>query len=179
MSSILAAGLMMMCAANAVVQQAGDAPAKGVAPVPEQEKPPVPPPPPPKDPAPPPQTETLIKSLVKQITLGGQIRTRAEYRDPTSYANTVAATRSDDLFLTRIRLNFKFSVTDDIDVFVQPQDERVWGQEPSVLYDDKNLDLHQGFVEVRNLFSEPLSIKVGRMELSYGDQRLVSPLLVG
>jgi hypothetical protein len=40
-------------------------------------------------PAPPPtQAESLVKSLVKQITLGGQIRTRARYRDPTSYANT-------------------------------------------------------------------------------------------
>jgi hypothetical protein len=150
----LAAGLMLACAF--------------------QDKPPAPPPP---EPPPPPATqESIVKTLVKQITLGGQIRTRAEYRDPTSYLNTVAATRSDDLFLTRIRLNFKFSVTDDIDVFVQPQDQRNWGQEPSVLYDDKNLDLHQGFVEVRNLFGEPLSIKAGRMELSYGDQRLVSPL---
>jgi hypothetical protein len=130
-----------------------------------------------QDKAPPPAApESLVQSLAKKITLGGQIRTRAEYRDPTSYANTLAATRSDALFLTRIRLNFKFSLTDDIDVFVQPQDERQWGQEPSVLYDDKNLDLHQGFVELRNLFSEPLSIKAGRMELSYGDQRLVSPL---
>jgi hypothetical protein len=161
MSTLLAAGVLLMVAA--------------------QEKPPAqtPPPSPPKEasPAPPPtQAETIVKSLAKQITLGGQIRTRAEYRDPTSYANTLAATRSDDLFLTRIRLNFKFSVTDDIDVFVQPQDQRMWGQEPSVLYDDKNFDLHQGFVELRNLLSEPLSIKAGRMELSYGDQRLVSPL---
>lgn len=120
--------------------------------------------------------EPLLKSLVKQITLGGQIRTRAEYRDPTSYLNTLAATRSDDVFLTRIRLNFKFSVTDDIDVFVQPQDQRAWGQEANILTDERNFDLHQGFVEVRNLLGEPLSIKAGRMEMSYGDQRLVSPL---
>jgi hypothetical protein len=125
--------------------------------------------------------DTLVQSLAKKITLGGQIRVRGEYRNPTSYANaiagsTAAPTRADELFLTRIRLNFKFSLTDDIDVFVQPQDERQWGQEVSVLSDERNLDLHQGFVEIRNIFSEPLSIKAGRMELSYGDQRLVSPL---
>jgi hypothetical protein len=127
-------------------------------------------------PTPPPTQEPFFKTLIKQVSLDGQIRIRAEYRDPTSYLNNVAATRSDDVFLTRIRLNLKFSVTDDIDVFVQPQDQRQWGQEASVLFDERNLDLHQGFVEIRNLFGEPLSIKAGRMELAYGDQRLVSPL---
>ena len=129
-----------------------------------------------QDKAQPPGPETLVQSLAKKITLGGQIRVRGEYRNPTSYADAVAATKADELFLTRIRLNFKFSLTDDIDVFVQPQDERQWGQEVSVLSDERNFDLHQGFVEVRNLLGEPLSIKAGRMELSYGDQRLVSPL---
>src|SRR5436190_11483453 len=125
---------------------------------------------------PPPTQETTLKSLSKQITLGGQLRTRAEYRNFGSYVNTDPATRSDDLFLTRIRLNLTFSVTDDVTVFVQPQDQRVWGQEASVLNDERNMDLHQGFAEVRNLFGEPLSIKAGRMELQYGDQRLISPL---
>ncbi|MBI3857550.1 MAG: alginate export family protein [Planctomycetes bacterium] len=132
--------------------------------------------PPPATPAPVPQEETLFKSLVKQVTLGGQIRIRGEYRDPTAYFNTAAATRSDDVFLTRIRLNLKFSVTDDIDVFVQPQDQRSWGQEANLLTDERNLDLHQGYAEIRNLLGEPLSIRAGRFEMSYGDQRLISPL---
>src|SRR5688572_33206297 len=66
---------------------------------------------------PPPQTEQpLFKTLVKQFTLGGQVRFRGEYRDPTSYLNTAPAGRTDDFILSRIRLNMKFSVTDDIDV---------------------------------------------------------------
>jgi hypothetical protein len=143
-----------------------------------QDKPPAPPPPPPaaEKPAPPPTQEPFFKTLVKQFTLGGQIRTRAEYRDPTSYANTVPAHKSDDFILTRIRLNMKFTVTDDIEVFVQPQDQRAWGQEANILTDERNLDLHQGYFEVKNLFSEPLSIRAGRFEMAYGDQRLVSPL---
>jgi hypothetical protein len=141
-----------------------------------QEKPPPAPPPVDTAAAPTPTQEPFFKTLIKQVSLGGQIRIRGEYRDPTSYANTLAATRSDELFLTRIRINLKFSVTDDIDVFVQPQDERQWGQELSVSTDERNLDLHQGYVEIRHLLTEPLSIKAGRMELSYGDQRLVSPL---
>jgi len=138
-----------------------------------QDKVPVPPTPPP-----PPPEDSFFKTLVKQFSIGGQVRFRAEYRDPTSYSNNPAffGYKSDDAILTRIRLNLKFSLTDDIDVFVQPQDQRAWGQEANILTDERNLDLHQGFVEVRNLFSEPLSIKAGRFEMAYGDQRLVSPL---
>src|SRR5688572_9547476 len=136
-----------------------------------QDKPPTPPP---KEaaPVPPPtQPESVLKTLVKQVTLGGQIRTRAEYRNPTSYGQASAAaaaagTQSDDFFLTRIRLNLKFTLNDDIEVFVQPQDQRAWGQEANVLTDERNLDLHQGYVDVRNLFSEPLSIRAGRFEMA-------------
>jgi hypothetical protein len=118
----------------------------------------------------------LIKTIVKQITIGGQIRLRAEYRDPLAYATGAQTNLDEDLYLTRIRLNFNFAVTDDIDVFVQPQDSRTWGQEGSVLGNDKNIDLHQGFIEVRNIGGVPLSVKAGRMELQYGDQRQISPL---
>jgi hypothetical protein len=147
-----------------------------------QDKPPAPPAPPPPEttaaekPATAPVQDPIFKTLVKSVSLDGQIRVRAEYRDPTSYINADPQTRSDDVFLTRIRLNLKFSVNDDIDVFVQPQDQRVWGQEASVLTDERNMDLHQGYVEIRNFLGEPITIKVGRMELSYGDQRLISPL---
>jgi len=120
--------------------------------------------------------EPFFKTMVKQVSLDGQFRLRYEYRDPLAYTNTPASTKTDDFFLERLRINLKFTVTDDIEVFAQPQDQRTWGQEPSVVADTKNLDIHQAYAEFRNLFGEPLSVKAGRMELSYGDQRLISPL---
>ena len=134
--------------------------------------------PPDKPPGLPPgmQGDDVFRTLAKRLTFGGQVRIRAEYRDPTSYTNTPASRRDVDLFMERVRLNFKVDVTDDIEVFIQPQDQRIWGEEASVLTDTKNMDLHQGFVEVRNLLSEPLTVKAGRFEMAYGDQRLVSPL---
>jgi hypothetical protein len=136
---------------------------------------------PPPPPAPPPQPapkaeEPFFKSLIKQITIGGQARFRAEYRDPTSYLNTLPSKEDDDIYLSRLRLNLKFSVNDDIDVFIQPQDQRIFGDEASVLSDETNLDLHQGYAEIRRLGIDEVSVSIGRQELSYGDQRLVSPL---
>jgi hypothetical protein len=147
-----------------------------------QDKPPATPVPPPVAPpadkpvTPPATEESIFKTLVKQFSIGGQVRVRAEYRDPVSYANAATSFKSDDYILERIRLNLKFTVTDDIEVFLQPQDQRIWGQEMSVLTDERNLDLHQGYVDLRNLFSQPLSIRAGRFEMAYGDQRLISPL---
>jgi hypothetical protein len=130
---------------------------------------------------PPPKLETTIKSLANQITIGGQVRWRFEYRDPTAYNNLGATTKDDqredlDVFLQRIRLNLTFTLNDQIEFFFQPQDQRAWGDEASVLSDETNLDVHQGFVLVKELLTPALSAKIGRQELSYGDQRLVSPL---
>lgn len=139
------------------------------------------PPPAPAAEAPPKVEAPLLKTLANQITIGGQARFRAEYRDPIAY-NDPGATPKDeqhedvDLLLERIRINLKFTLNDQIEVFFQPQDQRTWGDEASVLSDENNLDVHQAFVEVRAVLTPGLSLKVGRQELSYGDQRLVSPL---
>jgi len=151
---------------------------------PPADKPPAPAPAPeaPKPPAQEPlKLETTIKTLANQITIGGQVRLRYEYRDPTAYNNPAATPKDDrqediDLFLERIRINLTFTLNDQIEVFFQPQDQRAWGDEVSVLSDETNLDVHQGFVLVKELLTPGLSLKAGRQELSYGDQRLVSPL---
>src|SRR5262245_59749251 len=123
------------------------------------EKPPAPaaeaPKPPPQVP---PKLETTLKSLANQITIGGQIRLRYEYRDPTAYNNPSGTTKDDqredlDLFLERIRINLTFTLNDQIEVFFQPQDQRTWGDEASVLSDEANLDVHQGYVVVKELLT--------------------------
>src|SRR6188474_1327180 len=150
----------------------------------EAPKPPAPPPPAQE----PPKLETTLKSLANQITIGGQLRLRAEYRDPIAYNNpvTAASPKDDqhedaDVLLERIRLNLTFSLNDQITFFFQPQDARTFGDEgaaaqASFVSDEQNLDVHQGWVEAKDLLATGLSLKIGRMELSYGDQRLVSPL---
>jgi hypothetical protein len=126
---------------------------------------------------PPAPAEPVFKTLARQVTVGGQVRLRAEYRDPFSYNPAVpGASDDDDLYLSRVRLHLKFTLSDEIEVFFQPQDQRVFGDEASVLSDEQNLDVHQGYVDVRLPIGAPVTLRAGRQELSYGDQRLVSPL---
>jgi hypothetical protein len=73
----------------------------------------------------------------------------------------------------RTRLGLKFSPTENIEGFVQIQDSRIYGTEPNTLTSTDNIDLHQAYFNVNKLFDLPFNLKLGRMELSYGPQRLI------
>lgn len=123
-----------------------------------------------------PSADALIKVLSERISLGAQVRFRAEYRDPVAYTNTAASREDDDIYLSRVRLNLKFKLADNIDIFLQPQDQRTFGDETSVLSDENNFDVHQAYVDFKDIHESGVSVKIGRQEFQYGDQRLVSPL---
>lgn len=104
------------------------------------------------------------------ITTSGQIRMRYEYRDPTSYASFP---RSTDVALLRTRLGLAARVSPGVRVFAQIQDSRTMGSEPSPTADTRNVDLHQAFADLDSLGCPGLALRVGRFEMSYGDQRVV------
>lgn len=111
-----------------------------------------------------------------KLTLGGQLRARAESASIQSYASP-GLRRAQDLFLLRTRVNVDADMPEQrLKAFVQLQDSRTAGQEPAVNANERNLDLHQGYIDVLSLWDAPLDLRVGRWEMSYGDQRLVSPL---
>jgi hypothetical protein len=73
----------------------------------------------------------------------------------------------------RTRLGLKFSPIENLTGFVQLQDSRIYGTEPNTLTGIDNIDLHQAYFSLQKLFDLPLNLKLGRMELSYGPQRLI------
>lgn len=110
-----------------------------------------------------------------KLSFSGQIRARAEATNVESFA-TAARKRGVDQALLRIRLAADADAGRDIKAYLQIQDSRVFGSEATVGANTANLDLHQGYLDILKLGDFPLELRVGRMELSYGDQRLVSPL---
>jgi len=107
------------------------------------------------------------------FSFGGEIRHRSEL-DARDFKNDPVS-----FHLLRTRLNGQFDATDDIDVFVQVQDSRLFGDgDPArgrgtLDAEAGELDLHQAYFEIRNLLDAPLRLRVGRQELVYGNQRLV------
>ena len=99
----------------------------------------------------------------------GDVRIRSEVDMRDFNQRTPANTYT----LLRTRLGFEARPLDDVRVFIQARDSRVFGQEASTLSDSRNLDLHQGYAELTKLFDAPLSLRLGRQELSFGNERLI------
>lgn len=118
-------------------------------------------------------TVTAPKSSI--IKISGQLRFRGEHRTVKAYD---AARVDDDVdfVLQRSRVSFDASVIEDVRVFVTLQDSRMWGDEGIPTGDLEGVDVHEAWVEFSNAFGQPWTFKVGRQEISFGDQRLVSPL---
>lgn len=63
-----------------------------------------------------------------------------------------------------------------IELFAQLQDARTLGEAGATIFNLKNIDLYQGFLQFNDLFEQNLAFQVGRFELEYGNTRLFSPL---
>lgn len=105
----------------------------------------------------------------QDITFGGQIRPRYEYRDPATGGTRDAFTSM------RVRANLTAVLDRQVRVFIQVQDVRLFGEEENTLTDFSadNLDLHQGYIEIEAPTKQALRLRVGREELNLGGQRLV------
>jgi hypothetical protein len=112
-----------------------------------------------------------VLAVAQEVTFGAQVRPRAEYRNPGSGSGG----GEDDAFTSmRVRAYLNADLKQNVRVFVQVQDVRVWGEESNTLgdFDADNFDLHQGFLELSRADND-LMARVGRQEMNLGGQRLV------
>lgn len=103
------------------------------------------------------------------IDWSGELRLRSEIDG----RNFDLDTRANSYTLSRARLGALIRPADNISLFLQVQDSRVFGSEPSTLANTANLDLHQGYFMVNGFLADEIDLKAGRMELNYGNQRLI------
>ncbi len=113
---------------------------------------------------------TATAATAQELTFGGELRPRFELRD---LVGTEASTN--EFTSMRTRASLGVALDRQVSAFVQLQDVRVFGEETSTLTDfsANGLDLHQGWVELGDGLTAPLSVRVGRQEAAYGGQRLV------
>lgn len=118
-----------------------------------------------------------------QLSVTGQLRTRTEFRN--GYGSPLPQGTQPTFFTsqrTRISLGYNYY---RLKFFVTAQDVRVWGQDVSTInrtttQDNNGLMLHEAWAEIllsdTSLKSKALSVKLGRQELVYDDQRLLGNL---
>jgi len=102
------------------------------------------------------------------VKISGQIRPRFELDD----RDFNSARAASSLTYMRTRLNAGFAAN-NFNAFIQVQDSRIWGTETSTIADMKNVDLHQAYFVLNNIFETPLSVKAGRMEVNYNNERIL------
>ncbi|MFO7447340.1 MAG: alginate export family protein [Ignavibacteriaceae bacterium] len=94
-----------------------------------------------------------------------QLRTELDGRDFShdTHALTFASMRT--------RVGVEKTFMDKVNFFVQIQDSRVFGEETNTLASIDNIDLHQGYVTLKELFDWDMDVQAGRFEVVYGTER--------
>ena len=108
--------------------------------------------------------------------LGGQFRVRYEVKeDGGSFPNRDFITgldNSNDYLLLRTKLHLGWTPSSWVTAYVEGRDARDEGDERAVPEADA-FDLHQAWLRLGDPKKFPLSLKIGRQELLYGDERYV------
>ncbi|MDF1545496.1 MAG: alginate export family protein [bacterium] len=104
------------------------------------------------------------------LSFGGQIRNQS-FAAKTSF-DTAAEYQSYDLL--RTRFNIKARVDDNVTVFIQAQDSRTYGLGgySGTTKAGSNVDLHQGYFAIDNIFGEGWGVMAGRFEFTKGNHRV-------
>jgi hypothetical protein len=116
---------------------------------------------------------TAPRSL--RIAITGQVRVQGEDHLDSDFDDD----EGDALEFVRLRTRVMFDATvlEWLRALVKIQDSRSFGEEHGVLGDLEGVDLKEGFVDIRGLFGvECLDFRIGRQEMKYGNQRLISTL---
>jgi hypothetical protein len=103
-----------------------------------------------------------------QFSLSGEVRPRMEYlhgystltdkdSDPAGFASQ------------RTRVNFSYS-NDRVKMGISVQDVFIWGSQPQLFSTSNTLSVHQAWGQY--FLTPSLSLKLGRQELSYDDERI-------
>ncbi len=106
------------------------------------------------------------------LAIGGQYFARTELRDGRDFS---LADPDQSIGVDhRARLTVRASAKERVGIVLEFQDVRGWGSEPNTTTVTPNTGLHQGFVDLK--VTPFLDVRVGRQELTYGEDRLIGNL---
>lgn len=125
------------------------------------------------------KNENIGELLDGKVKLTGQVRVRPEVRRNLAAAvpSVPGQITEDFSVLLRSRFGLEFSPEEHVSFFIQGQDSREFGEEVAsgvgLAADDEGMDLHQGYVDIKNLGGNPWLIRMGRQEVKLGEERLL------
>lgn len=112
-----------------------------------------------------------------RLTLGGQVRLR--YESERNKAFGFVSPREDSFLLHRTFIHADLKYDDWLRFFIQGKFAHVRDRDRAagLAGMEDHADIHQGFADITTLIMENrVTFRLGRQELQYGAQRLISPL---
>ena len=101
-----------------------------------------------------------------------ELRIRPEYQ--RNRTDMSSSSKDQDLYyLQRLRFGLKVEPVKGVRGVVVAQDSRRFGSEASTSSNDNNLDLHEGYLLLYDLFTPGLEVQAGRFEMAFGSGRQV------
>jgi hypothetical protein len=73
----------------------------------------------------------------------------------------------------RTRVGLKFDAGRHARAYVQFQDTRALGEPANTLTSLEQVDVHQAYIMIHDVYDAPLHFQIGRMEMNYGSQRQI------
>jgi len=110
---------------------------------------------------------------LQNVEIGGKLRIRGNwfYMDDSDASTAFVEQRN--------LLNVKADFTDEVSAFVEFDNYNVWGEDFRSLYltgaDGRgagDVDMYQAYIDAKNMWGTPLSMRVGRQELVFGNEFL-------
>jgi hypothetical protein len=121
-------------------------------------------------------TNNQLRVWEDKLWFTAQERVRLEYRENNVTFNDHVDKDTDLWVLQRARLGMGVKPVDWLKAFGELQDAREMDSTRVPVnadLEEDTIDWRQGWIELNNYKHFPLGIKVGRQELSYGDERLI------
>lgn len=122
---------------------------------------------------------TVSGGVAAEITIDGQLRLRAEADDRAFDTDTTVRQYTD----MRTRIGLTAEAGENSLAYVQLQDSRRFGDRSQEGADlsgtvagGRNLDIHQAYLQVKQLWEHGPGLKVGRFEVGLGGQRVFGPV---
>jgi len=115
----------------------------------------------------------------KAWDIGGQFRFRYENFNnagpalPSLDFQGAGVDNDDDFFLLREKLHIGYTPVSWLSVYLEGRDSSSSGEASPVNPGADQFDLHQAYVRLGDFEKFPVAAKIGRQEMSYGDERLI------
>ena len=111
--------------------------------------------------------DITMQAITRDLSLGGTSAKSAVYRNGATVAD------SEDYMLSQIRLRFDADLTENVSAVVRLINERPWGSQTSDNGNSTDIDLDLGYIQLKEVLYQPLTLIIGRQNLYYGNGLIV------